>query len=278
MSGEYSGLREERLERPELRVQRVGGRPEGRGHRHTGRHVRGSRRAALRSTSRRCRRPTRGAARPAIGYSHQGDFGMWGIGVKHFEMNWGIPGDPPNADWMNVPPSHVAHRAAAQRRRVAQPVQRGRLVRAPGEAERELQRLYALRVSHGAGFDRRLRSAGEPLSQARLQRRAAVPAAARGQRRRRLRPLGEHRGPDHRRRPAARAQLADDRPRGIRVRGTPRVAHHALQRRGAIRLQQHPDPALRRIHRSGVSDDQFGADRERVHRVGGRGAAVHARK
>jgi iron complex outermembrane receptor protein len=40
-----------------------------------------------------------------LGYSHQGDFGMWGIGAKHFEMNWGIPGDPPNPDWMNVPPT-----------------------------------------------------------------------------------------------------------------------------------------------------------------------------
>jgi iron complex outermembrane receptor protein len=30
---------------------------------------------------------------------------MWGVGAKHFEMNWGIPGDPPNADWMNVPPT-----------------------------------------------------------------------------------------------------------------------------------------------------------------------------
>ena len=40
-----------------------------------------------------------------LGYSHQGDFGMWGVGAKHFEMNWGIPGDPPNADWMNVPPT-----------------------------------------------------------------------------------------------------------------------------------------------------------------------------
>jgi iron complex outermembrane receptor protein len=40
-----------------------------------------------------------------LGYSHQGDFGMWGIGAKHFEMNWGIPGDPPNPDWLNVPPS-----------------------------------------------------------------------------------------------------------------------------------------------------------------------------
>jgi iron complex outermembrane receptor protein len=30
---------------------------------------------------------------------------MWGLGVKHFEMNYGIPGVPPNADWANVPPA-----------------------------------------------------------------------------------------------------------------------------------------------------------------------------
>ena len=40
-----------------------------------------------------------------LGYAHQGDFGMWGLGVKHFEMNYGIPGVPPNADWANVPPA-----------------------------------------------------------------------------------------------------------------------------------------------------------------------------
>ena len=39
------------------------------------------------------------------GYAHQGDFGMWGLGVKHFEMNYGIPGVPPNPDWENVPPA-----------------------------------------------------------------------------------------------------------------------------------------------------------------------------
>lgn len=39
------------------------------------------------------------------GFSHQGDFGMWGIGAKHFEINYGVPGDPPNADWINVPPT-----------------------------------------------------------------------------------------------------------------------------------------------------------------------------
>ncbi len=29
-----------------------------------------------------------------IGYSYQGDFGMIGIGGKHYQMNYGIPGDP----------------------------------------------------------------------------------------------------------------------------------------------------------------------------------------
>ncbi len=40
----------------------------------------------------------------AIGYSYQGDFGMIGAGVKHYEMNYGIPGVPPNPDWADVPP------------------------------------------------------------------------------------------------------------------------------------------------------------------------------
>ncbi len=41
----------------------------------------------------------------AIGYSYQNDFGMIGIGAKHYEMNYGIPGVPPNPDWMDVPPA-----------------------------------------------------------------------------------------------------------------------------------------------------------------------------
>ena len=40
-----------------------------------------------------------------IGYSYQSDFGMIGVGGKHYEMNYGIPGVPPNADWADVPPS-----------------------------------------------------------------------------------------------------------------------------------------------------------------------------
>ena len=46
------------------------------------------------------------------GYSYQGGFGMFGIGVKHYEMNYGIPGVPPNPDWMDVPPatSRIAQR------------------------------------------------------------------------------------------------------------------------------------------------------------------------
>ena len=39
------------------------------------------------------------------GYSYQGGFGMAGIGFNHYEMNYGIPGVPPNADWINVPPT-----------------------------------------------------------------------------------------------------------------------------------------------------------------------------
>ena len=41
----------------------------------------------------------------SIGYSYESDFGMIGIGGKHYEMNYGIPGVPPNTNWMEVPPA-----------------------------------------------------------------------------------------------------------------------------------------------------------------------------
>jgi iron complex outermembrane recepter protein len=40
-----------------------------------------------------------------VGYSYRGDFGMVGIGTNHYEMNYGIPGVPPNPDWADVPPA-----------------------------------------------------------------------------------------------------------------------------------------------------------------------------
>ena len=40
-----------------------------------------------------------------LGYSYQGDFGMIGIGVKDYEMNYGIPGVPTNDNWLTAPPS-----------------------------------------------------------------------------------------------------------------------------------------------------------------------------
>ncbi|HQT92181.1 MAG TPA: TonB-dependent receptor, partial [Candidatus Kryptobacter bacterium] len=39
------------------------------------------------------------------GYSYQGDFGMIGVGYRHFEMTYGIPGTPPNSDWLIDPPT-----------------------------------------------------------------------------------------------------------------------------------------------------------------------------
>ena len=39
------------------------------------------------------------------GYAFQGVFGMIGVGAKHYEMNYGIPGTPPNADWLTIPPT-----------------------------------------------------------------------------------------------------------------------------------------------------------------------------
>ena len=39
------------------------------------------------------------------GYSLQGDFGTIGIGGKHYEMNYGIPGVPPNENFVDIPPT-----------------------------------------------------------------------------------------------------------------------------------------------------------------------------
>ena len=48
-----------------------------------------------------------------LGYTYQGDFGSVGVGMKHFEINYGIPGVPPNADWIDVPPPPRASPRAA---------------------------------------------------------------------------------------------------------------------------------------------------------------------
>jgi iron complex outermembrane receptor protein len=47
-----------------------------------------------------------------LGYAYQGNLGTFGIGGKHFEVNYGIPGVPPNPDFVNVPPttSRIAER------------------------------------------------------------------------------------------------------------------------------------------------------------------------
>ncbi|HEX4468508.1 MAG TPA: TonB-dependent receptor, partial [Gemmatimonadaceae bacterium] len=39
------------------------------------------------------------------GYAYQGVLGMFGIGGKHYETNYGIPGVPPNSDFVDVPPT-----------------------------------------------------------------------------------------------------------------------------------------------------------------------------
>ncbi len=47
-----------------------------------------------------------------LGWAYQGDFGTVGIGAGHYEMNYGIPGVPPNPDWLTEPPttSRIAQR------------------------------------------------------------------------------------------------------------------------------------------------------------------------
>lgn len=51
-----------------------------------------------------------------LGYAYQSEFGTIGIGGKHFETNYGIPGVPPNPDFVNVPPT--TSRIAQQRNTV----------------------------------------------------------------------------------------------------------------------------------------------------------------
>lgn len=47
-----------------------------------------------------------------VGYAYQGEAGSIGVGGNHYEMNYGIPGVPPNPDWLTVPPttSRIAQR------------------------------------------------------------------------------------------------------------------------------------------------------------------------
>lgn len=40
-----------------------------------------------------------------LGYAYEGRSGSIGVGGKHYEMNYGIPGVPPNPDWIDVPPA-----------------------------------------------------------------------------------------------------------------------------------------------------------------------------
>jgi iron complex outermembrane receptor protein len=40
-----------------------------------------------------------------MGYAYQGDFGSVGIGGKRYVTNYGIPGDPPNPDFLTIPPT-----------------------------------------------------------------------------------------------------------------------------------------------------------------------------
>lgn len=39
------------------------------------------------------------------GYSYTGDFGKIGVGYRHYEATYGIPGTPPNSDWLVDPPT-----------------------------------------------------------------------------------------------------------------------------------------------------------------------------
>lgn len=40
-----------------------------------------------------------------LGYSYQTEYATIGVGARHYETNYGIPGVPPNPNWMSVPPT-----------------------------------------------------------------------------------------------------------------------------------------------------------------------------
>jgi iron complex outermembrane recepter protein len=53
-----------------------------------------------------------------IGYSYQGGFGMVGVGAKYYEMNYGIPGTPPNDNWATLEDPAATSRIAQIRKSV----------------------------------------------------------------------------------------------------------------------------------------------------------------
>jgi iron complex outermembrane receptor protein len=52
------------------------------------------------------------SAELGAGYAYQGALGTIGLGARHYEMTYGIPGVPPNPDFLDVPPttSRIAQR------------------------------------------------------------------------------------------------------------------------------------------------------------------------
>lgn len=40
-----------------------------------------------------------------VGYAYQGKQASLGVGAKHYEMDYGVPGIPPNPNWLRVPPT-----------------------------------------------------------------------------------------------------------------------------------------------------------------------------
>ncbi len=40
-----------------------------------------------------------------LGYTYQGQFGSLGVGGQYYTMDYGVPGVPPNPDWLTVPPT-----------------------------------------------------------------------------------------------------------------------------------------------------------------------------
>ncbi len=216
------------------------------------------------------------SAEGGLGYSYQGDFGMMGIGADHYETNYGVPGVPPNADWLTVPPT--TSRISQQRNTVE-----FRSLFNTGDS-------WIQRVKINASFNDYTHSefptaedsTGVSDPQANhfhkteterdvLQFQQRPVGSLTGT----LGPLVGHPEPDHRGRPAAGAQLGDQRRGRVRVRGVSRGGEHAAAGRRPVRLQRDPDQSVSAVHGFGVPDARRVAVAQRGDRVARGRAAVH---
>jgi len=188
-----------------------------------------------------------------VGWSHEGEFGMVGLGLNHYEMNYGIPGVPPNPGWDTVPPTTSR---IEQRRNT---LEFRSIFNARGWIQRV--RLDASYNDYGhSEFPTAQDSTGVSDPQAnhfhKRELNAVLRLDQRGRPERNAGAVDGHPGPDDRGRPAAGTQFADDGAGGLRVRGVRRRPCDAPPGGSPVRLQPDPDPPVPAVHGLRLSDQR----------------------